>query len=53
MVERALDAYEISRKQVANPHPPSTCAFANAYGSDIDLEALIRESGEIDPVPEL
>jgi hypothetical protein len=27
--------------------------FANEHGSDIDLEALIRESREIDPGPEL
>lgn len=52
IVERALEAYEIRE---AGREPASTfyARLANDYGSDLDLEAVIRESRKINPGPEL
>jgi hypothetical protein len=51
-VERALEAYEVRE---ASREPASTfCArLPSDYGSDLDLEAVIRESRRINPGPEL
>jgi hypothetical protein len=52
IVERALEAYEIRE---AGREPPSVfyARLANDYGSDLDLEAVIRENRKINPGPEL
>lgn len=52
VVERALEAYEI-REAGREPASVFYARLANDYGSDIDLEALIREGRQIDPGPEL
>ena len=51
-MERALEAYEI-REAGREPASAFYARLANDYGSELDLEALIRESRKIDPVPEL
>ena len=52
IVERALEAYEIRE---AGREPASTfyARLANDFGSDLDLEAVIRENRETDRGPEL
>jgi hypothetical protein len=52
VVERALEAYEI-REAGREPESVFYARLANDYGSDLDLEAVIRENGEINPGPEL
>ena len=52
VVERALEAYEI-REAGREPAHAFYVRLANDYGSELDLEALIRESRKIDPGPEL
>jgi hypothetical protein len=52
MVEQPPEASEI-REEGREPASAFYMSLANEYGSDIDLEALIRESREIDPGPEL
>ncbi|HEY7299210.1 MAG TPA: type II toxin-antitoxin system VapB family antitoxin [Xanthobacteraceae bacterium] len=52
IVERALEAYEI-REAGREPASAFYTRLANEYGSDIDLECLIRENREINPGPEL
>ena len=51
VVERALEAYEI-REAGREPAAAFYARLANESGSDIDLEAVIRESRKIDPGPE-
>jgi hypothetical protein len=41
------------REEGREPAPAFYMRLANECGSDIDLEALIRESHEINPGPEL
>lgn len=52
IVERALESYE-----VREAGRESAAAFygrlTQSYGTDIDLEALIRESRRVDPGPDL
>ena len=52
VVERALEAYEIRE---AGREPPAAfyARLAGEYGSDLDLEAIIREGRQINPGPEL
>lgn len=52
IVERALEAYEI-REAGREPASAFYARLAKDHGSDLDLEALIRESRETDPGPEL
>jgi hypothetical protein len=52
VMERALEAYEI-REAGREPVSAFYARLANDYGSELDLEALIRESRKIDPGPEL
>jgi hypothetical protein len=51
IVERALEAYEIRE---AGRELASTfyARLANDYGSDLDVEAAVRESRKTDPGPE-
>jgi hypothetical protein len=52
IVERALEAYEI-REAGREPASFFYARLVNDYGSDLDLEAVIRENREINPGPEL
>src|SRR5712675_315939 len=52
IVERALEAYEI-REAGREPASAFYARLTSAYGSDLDLEAVIRENRKIDPRPEL
>jgi hypothetical protein len=52
VVERALEAYEI-REAGREPATVFYARLAGEYGSDLDLEAVIRENRKIDPGPEL
>jgi hypothetical protein len=52
IVERALEAYEI-REAGREPAADFYARLAHAYGSEIDLEALIRENRKAHPGPEL
>jgi hypothetical protein len=52
VVERALEAYEI-REAGREPASVFYARLANDYGSDLDLEVVIRENRKIDPGPEL
>jgi hypothetical protein len=52
IVERALEAYEI-REAGREPAPTFYARLAKDYGSDLDLEAVIRENRKIDSGPEL
>ncbi len=52
IVERALEAYEIreaGREAAASFYE----RLSRSYGTDIDLEAVIRESRRADPGPDL
>jgi hypothetical protein len=51
-LEHPLEASGI-RDDGREPAPAFYVRLANECGSHIDLEALIRESREIDPGPEL
>jgi hypothetical protein len=51
-VERALEAYEI-REAGREPASAFYSRIANDYGSDLDLESVIRENRKINPGPEL
>jgi hypothetical protein len=51
-VERALEAYEI-REAGREPASAFYARLANDYGSDLDLEAVVRENRKIHPGPEL
>lgn len=52
VVERALEAYEI-REAGREPASVFYARLATDYGSDLDLEVVIRENRKIDPGPEL
>ncbi len=52
VVERALEAYEI-REAGREPAAAFYARLASEFGSDIDLEAVIRENRKIHPGPEL
>ena len=52
VVERALEAYEI-REAGREPASVFYARLANDYGSDLDLEAVIRENRTVNPGPEL
>ena len=52
IVERTLEAYEI-REAGREPASFFYARLANDYGSDLDLEAVIREHRKINTGPEL
>ena len=52
IVERALEAYEI-REAGREPASAFYDRMANDYGSELDLESVIREIRTINPGPEL
>ena len=52
IVERALEAYEI-REAGREPAAAFYARMVDDYGSDFDLEAVIRENRKINPGPEL
>jgi hypothetical protein len=52
VVERALEAYEV-REAGREPASAFYARVATEYGSDIDLEAVIRQSREINRGPQL
>lgn len=52
VVERALEAYEI-REAGREPAAAFYARLAEEFGSDIDLEAAIRENRKIHSGPEL
>jgi hypothetical protein len=51
IVERALEAYEI-REAGREPASAFYARLTNDYGSDLDLEAVIRENRKTHPGPE-
>jgi hypothetical protein len=52
VVERALEAYEI-REAGREPAAAFYSRLTNEFGSDIDLEGVIREDRKVNPGPEL
>ena len=52
IVERALEAYEI-REAGREPAVAFYARLADDYGSDFDLEVVIRENRKINPRPGL
>lgn len=52
IVERALEAYEV-REAGREPAAAFYARLAKESGTDVDLEALIREHRKIDSGPEL
>ena len=52
VVERALEADEI-REAGRGPAAAFYARLTNDYGSDLDLEVVIRENRKVDPGPEL
>ncbi|HUB14944.1 MAG TPA: hypothetical protein VMB34_23560 [Acetobacteraceae bacterium] len=52
IVERALEAYEV-REAGREPAQAFYARLARDYGTDIDLDAVIRESRQVHPGPEL
>lgn len=52
VVERALEAYEI-RATGREPAAAFYARLATDYGSDVDLEVVIRANRKINPGPEL
>jgi hypothetical protein len=52
VVERALEAYEI-REAGREPAATFYARLTNDFGSDLDLEVIIRENRKIHPGPEL
>jgi hypothetical protein len=52
IVERALEAYEI-REAGREPAASFYARLSANYGTDIDLEAVIREARRVHPGPEL
>lgn len=52
VVERALEAYEI-RETGREPASAFYARLSSDHGSDIDLEAVIRQSRRIDRGPKL
>jgi hypothetical protein len=52
VVERALEAYEI--REAGREAPAAFYErISRSYGTDLDLEAVIRESRRVDPGPDL
>jgi hypothetical protein len=51
IVERALEVYEV-REACREPAAAFYARLARDYGTDIDLEAIIRESCQVDLNPE-
>ncbi len=52
IVERALESYEI-REAGREPATTFYARLSTDYGSDIDLESVIRGARKIDPGPDL
>jgi len=52
VVERALEAYDI-REAGREPASAFYARLSNDYGTDVDLEAVIGESRQINPGPEV
>ena len=52
IVERALEAYEV-REAGREPAPSFYAHLSTKYGTDIDLEAVIREARRVDAGPDL
>jgi len=52
VVERALEAYEV-REAGREPAPAFYARLSSDYGTDLDLEAVIREHRGINPGPAL
>jgi hypothetical protein len=52
IVERALEAYEI-REAGREPAAAFYARLSANYGTDIDIEAAIREARRADPGPDL
>ena len=52
IVERALEAYEI-REAGREPAVVFYARLADEHGSDLDLEAAIRENRKVHPGPQL
>jgi len=52
IVERALEAYEI-REAGREPASAFYARLSASYGTDIDLEAVIRAARHVHPGPEL
>jgi hypothetical protein len=52
IVERALEAYEV-REAGREPASSFYAQLATKYGTDIDLEAVIREARRVDAGPDL
>jgi hypothetical protein len=52
IVERALEAYEI-REAGREPASSFYARLSTTYGTDIDLEAVIREARRADAGPDL
>ncbi len=52
IVERALEAYEI-REAGREPAAALYARLSANYGTDIDIEATIREARRADPGPDL
>ena len=52
IVERALEAYEV-REAGREPASAFYARLSSEYGSDLNLEAVIRQSRRINPGPEL
>lgn len=51
IVERALEAYEV--RETGREPAASFYGRPSAYGTDIDLEAVIRETRRVDAGPDL
>jgi len=52
IVERALEAYDV-REGGREPAASFYARVSTAYGTDIDLETVIREVRQVDPGPDL
>jgi hypothetical protein len=52
IVERALEAYEV-REAGRDPASSFYARLATSYGTDIDLEAVIRDARRVDAGPDL
>jgi hypothetical protein len=52
IVERALEAYEV-REAGREPASSFYARLSTMYGTDIDLEAVIRDGRRVDAGPEL
>ena len=52
IVERALEAYD-ARETGREPAASFYARVSTTHGSDIDLEAIIREARRIEPGPDL